>query len=689
VNSPRHILILEDNPTDAELSERELRKTGIEALVRVVKTRGDFVRELETFAPDLILADYNLPAFDGLAALALAREKFPDVPFIFLTDARGEERAIETLLSGATDYVVKERLARLGPSANRALGEREERKKLRQTETRLVNAIHEWRSTFDAITDLVTLLDREGKIMRCNKGMASFLRKPFNAIFGKSLHGLVSDAEWTVFRELIDRTRTNRRRELAIAHLRDHWYRIAIDPLIDDPETAAGAALIMIDITAHKRSEDALRESEKRHRSLFENMLEGYAYCKLLFAEGLPHDFIYLATNSAFERLTGLQDVVGRKVTEVLPGIREAHPELFQIFSRVVATGTPERFEVFSESFGGWLAIAVYRANESCFVSVFDNITDRKRMEEALQKHTEDLEETVRERTQQYEQASKSKSDFLANMSHELRTPLNSILGFSQILQNELYGALNAKQKGYINDIFGSGQHLLALINDILDLAKVESGRMELSVCPVSVRDIIIGSAAMFREKANKHGIRMDIEIGPDADLQMEADERKLKQIMFNLLSNAVKFTPDGGSVRVAVRRVQNPKRSLQGSEDIDPELRTHNPEPDADFIEITVADTGIGIRPEDLGKLFQEFTQLQSPYTKGHEGTGLGLALTRKLVELHGGMIGVTSEYAKGSEFVFTMPIRQRMQDRAPAAHERERKEQNDACCKTDDFMR
>jgi len=664
MNKERRILILEDNPTDAELSERELRKVGVNFLARWVKTQDDFIRELETFAPDLILADYKLPAFDGLTALAVARKKFPDLPFIFVTGTLGEERAIDSLLSGATDYVLKDRLARLGPAASRALAEANERKKLRQAEETVVNAAREWRATFDAITDLVTLLDRDGKIMRCNRGMASFLQKPFNNIIGKPFHELVSGAEWPVFGNLLERMLTNGRRETMIAHLQKRWFRVAIDPLTDDSGAVSGAVQIMIDITAHKRSEDALRESEKRFRSLFENMLEGYAYCKLLFAEDRPQDFIYLEVNNAFEKLTGLKDVVGRKVTEVLPGILEAHPELLEVYGRAALTGKPEQFEIFSESFGGWLAVSVYRAGEGCFVAVFDNITERKRMEESLKRHNEELEEKVRERTRQYEQArvmaehaSKTKSNFLANMSHELRTPLNSIMGFSQILQNELYGTLNEKQKSYVNDIFGSGQHLLELINDILDLAKVESGKMEFLPSTFPLREIINGSVAMLKEKAMKHHIQLNAEISPDADIQIEADERKLKQIMFNLLSNAVKFTPDKGSVRVSARRV---RRWEMGAKEEVSELRTQNSELDRDFIEISVADTGIGIKPEDLGKLFKEFTQLQSPYTKGYEGTGLGLALTKNLVELHGGAIGVKSEYGKGSTFTFTIPIKQ-----------------------------
>ncbi|HAK88864.1 MAG: hypothetical protein A2077_07715 [Nitrospirae bacterium GWC2_46_6] len=235
--------------------------------------------------------------------------------------------------------------------------------------------------------------------------------------------------------------------------------------------------------------------------------------------------------------------------------------------------------------------------------------------------------------------ASKAKSDFLANMSHELRTPLNSILGFSEILQDELFGKLNEKQLEYMKDIHASGKHLLSLINDILDLSKVEAGKMELEPMSFLLRDTLNASLSLLKEKAMKRGIKMSLELEPDADMEIEADERKLKQIMFNLLSNAEKFTPDGGYVHVHAAKAS---------------------EAGGDFIRISVADTGIGIEPEDIPKLFQEFTQLESAYTKTYEGTGLGLALTRRLVELHGGKVWVESESGVGSKFTFTMPVKQ-----------------------------
>jgi len=269
-------------------------------------------------------------------------------------------------------------------------------------------------------------------------------------------------------------------------------------------------------------------------------------------------------------------------------------------------------------------------------------------------------------------EVSKAKSDFLANMSHELRTPLNSIIGFSEALENRLFGDLNEKQYEYAKIIHASGKHLLALINDILDISKVESGKLELEISRFPLSEALNTSLAMLKEKAISHNLSLGLEIMPDADIMIAADERKLKQIMFNLLSNAVKFTPDGGSVRVQARIVHGSQFTVHGEKrtprftvdrsQTEKQSFTVNGEPrtvnDGDFLEISVTDTGLGIKAENMPKLFKEFSQLEAPYTKEYEGTGLGLALTKRFVELHGGRIWVESQYGKGSRFTFTIPV-------------------------------
>jgi signal transduction histidine kinase len=243
----------------------------------------------------------------------------------------------------------------------------------------------------------------------------------------------------------------------------------------------------------------------------------------------------------------------------------------------------------------------------------------RNRMDDELQRLYRELEA-----------ASQHKSEFLANMSHELRTPLNAILGFSQVLREGIFGELNEKQSEYLDDILSSGTHLLALINDVLDLSKVEAGQVELEVAPFSLRETLERGVVMVRERAAQNGITLKLEQAPDVDI-MSGDERRVRQIVFNLLSNAVKFTPAGGDVVIGSRRV--------GRE-----------------VQVSVTDTGPGIASIDHARVFHEFQQTE--LGAQHEGTGLGLALSKRRVELRGGRIWLEGELGSGSRFAFTLPL-------------------------------
>jgi signal transduction histidine kinase len=252
-------------------------------------------------------------------------------------------------------------------------------------------------------------------------------------------------------------------------------------------------------------------------------------------------------------------------------------------------------------------------------------------MADQLQEYTTGLEQKVAAKTAELELANRHKSEFLANMSHELRTPLNAVIGFSDALREKMFGELNAKQMEYVRDINASGQHLLSLINDILDLAKIEAGRMELDVRRFDVAAALENCRALIRERAHRQQLTLEFRVEPALGL-WAADERKFKQIMLNLLTNAVKFTPSGGSVRV---------EAANGG----------------DWLEVHVTDTGPGIAKEDQRAIFEEFRQLKVHGGAKNEGTGLGLALTRRLVELHGGAIAVDSDLGRGARFSVRLP--------------------------------
>jgi signal transduction histidine kinase len=239
----------------------------------------------------------------------------------------------------------------------------------------------------------------------------------------------------------------------------------------------------------------------------------------------------------------------------------------------------------------------------------------------------------IKDQGRQLEAASRHKSEFLANMSHELRTPLNAVIGFSEVLIQRMFGELNDKQDEYLKDIYASGQHLLSLINDILDLSKIEAGRMELAAAPFHLPSALENAVTLVKERAGRHGIALELDI--DRRLgEIVGDERKVKQVLLNLLSNAVKFTPEGGRISLKAGRTDG-------------------------MVQIAVSDTGIGIAPEDQAAIFEEFRQVGSDESRKQEGTGLGLTLAKKFVELHGGRIWVESELGRGSSFTFTLPLR------------------------------
>jgi two-component system cell cycle sensor histidine kinase PleC len=312
---------------------------------------------------------------------------------------------------------------------------------------------------------------------------------------------------------------------------------------------------------------------------------------------------------------------------------------------------------------GRWVQISERQTSEGGLVVTAADITVLKTQEEARRLKEEELRRAVMNLEQSQEQlselarkyeaekiraegASQAKSEFLANMSHELRTPLNAINGFSEIMAGEMYGPLgDARYRDYARDILSSGQHLLALINDILDMSKIEAGKFNLRFEPLSVEEIAEDALRLVRHRADAAGLNLILDF---ADLpDVEADYRAIKQVLLNLLSNAIKFTPRGGRVTVRAERRDDPL---------------------GERVRVSVQDTGIGIAPQDLERLARPFEQVESQHAKTTQGTGLGLALTKALVELHGGLLDLKSAPGQGTTASFSLPIRQTRPNAAAA---------------------
>jgi signal transduction histidine kinase len=308
-------------------------------------------------------------------------------------------------------------------------------------------------------------------------------------------------------------------------------------------------------------------------------------------------------------------------------------------------------------AFAVWLGMVIVRATKQ-------DIAALEQSEEAQRRHAGELEATVEDRTRelravnaQLEAASRHKSEFLAHMSHELRTPLNAIIGFSEILRGPTIGPLEEKQAQYLTHIYTGGKHLLVIINSLLDLAKVEAGKLDLYPEPFAIDEALTAALADVWPMADQKRLTLTLD-AETALTPITADPVRFKQIVYNLLSNAIKFTPEGGRVTVTARRVSSFEFPVSSSQ---PETR--NPKPETpkspDFVEISVVDTGIGITAEDMIKLFQPFTQLDPGLARQYHGTGLGLALTKRLVELHDGRIWATSEgKGRGSSFTVRFPL-------------------------------
>ncbi|WP_160061804.1 sensor histidine kinase [Psychromonas sp. L1A2] len=259
-----------------------------------------------------------------------------------------------------------------------------------------------------------------------------------------------------------------------------------------------------------------------------------------------------------------------------------------------------------------------------------EDITERNAIQEGLVKANKELEIL----TKDLGRAAQVKSEFLANMSHELRTPLNSINGFSEVLYDETFGPLNDKQKQYVKNVLVSGNHLLLLINEILDMAKVEAGKMTLSISELPIREILYEISGLIKDAANKKNLKMIIDISKELK-NIQADSLKIKQVLYNLLSNAIKFTPDGGEIGIKATQTDTETQ-------------------------IVIWDTGIGIALENIEKIFEGFFRIETPYSRVTEGTGLGLPIAKNLVELHGGKLKVESEgNEKGTSVQITLPIK------------------------------
>ncbi|HEX3855694.1 MAG TPA: MASE1 domain-containing protein [Verrucomicrobiae bacterium] len=490
-----------------------------------------------------------------------------------------------------------------------------------------------FRAVVEDQTDLICRFKPDGLLTFVNEAFCRFHGKRSDKLLGTNFFQTLSEEDAAVPLSYINSLPPN---EPVVSfdhrlHTPDKlvvWHQYRVRRLFEEKGDTREFQAVIQDITQRKQSEQALRASEEKYRSLVDHIPD------VVWTADSNRDLIYISGN--------VVKVLGHHAQELLGGqlwLNRIHPEdaarVEQAYQKLFSDG--EKFDVeyrICRKDGEWVwlhnrALTTQpRGGIMCADGIFTDITQRRQSEAAIQQ-TKDAAEA----------ANLAKSQFLANMSHELRTPLNAIIGFSEILADKTFGELNDRQLKYSNNILNSGRHLLQLINDILDLAKVEAGRVELMRNTFNVAKALSEVQTIVKTLANKKHIHLESKIATDSP-ELFADEAKFKQVMYNLLSNAIKFTPDDGKVFVTAT-VQNANAGDS-------------------FLQIAVTDTGIGIKPNDQERVFKEFEQVDSSYGRQQQGTGLGLALTKRLVEMHGGNIRVESEgvEGKGSTFTFSIPL-------------------------------
>jgi PAS domain S-box-containing protein len=519
MSRPLRILHLEDDPRDAELAAATLAADGIVAEIVRVDTREAFTAAIEGEPFDLILADYQLPSFDGLGAQVLAAFRRPGTPFIFLSGTLGEQVAIERLKAGATDYVLKQRMAHLPSSVRRALADSAEREERRRAEMEVRRLNAELEQRVDA---------RTSELERANQELDAAQHFLNSIVENIPAMVFVKDAADLRF------VRLNRAGEQLLGHSREF----------------------------------VLGKSD--------------------------HDLFPPVQARAFVA----------KDREVLGG-----SSIVDIPSEAIYTRGGDVRTVHTRK----IPLVDDQGRPAFLLGISEDITERKKGDDA-----------VKMARMEAERANRAKSDFLSRMSHDLRTPLNAVLGFAQLLEAD---DLTGEQQENVRQILRGGRHLLSLINEVLDIARIEAGHLSLSPEPVDVVEIVQHAVALVAPLAAQRGVALTVEPFAGAATSVQADRQRLNQVLLNLLSNAVKYTRAGG--RVTVTFEERP----------------------ADRMRVNVADTGAGIPPEKLEMLFTPFERLGAERTS-IEGTGLGLALARGLAGAMGGSLGVSSEVDRGSVF-------------------------------------
>ena len=629
-----NVLIVEDSDDDAQLMIRELRRGGYAVVFERVETKRDMDAALLRQTWDIILSDYSMPHFSAMGALATLKASRQDIPFIVISGTIGEETAVAALKAGAHDFLVKGKMARLIPAIERELRDAEIRRSHREVESR-----------YQLLVERLPMIVYMNPVTE--RANTNYVSPQVQTILGFSPEEWVADPSFwqtrlhpddreSVMKE-IERSNqiqgpSNIEYRMIARDGRVVWFHDQTVLVRDDKGQPLYWQGLKVDITQRMQAEAHARQSEERFSKAFRASPIAISITRL-------SDGLFADVNDSFLHLLGYsrEEILGRTALDL--NIYANKDERSKFIQKLLEQGEVRDYEMTAQTKSGDTIHALFSTEmieldgQPYALATILDITGRKQAEDEILKLNAELERRVQERTTELERALRAKDEFLANMSHELRTPLNAILGLSESLSEHIAGPLNEKQARYVKTISESGTHLLSLINDILDLARIESGQVVLNIAEVDLQQVCQASLRMINQQALKKDQQVALDVD-DGIGSIWVDERRLKQILVNLLSNAVKFTPAGGKLGLDVRGDRHEKR-----------------------VTFTVWDNGIGIRESDLTRLFRPFVQLDSGLSREATGTGLGLALVAQMVRLHGGSVSVESQPDEGSRFTVTLP--------------------------------
>lgn len=641
MTDPLKILQLEDNPNDAELILRVLKKDGLNFESARVETEPDFLQALDDFKPDLVLADINLPAYNGIDALKFITQQKLDIPLIFISSALGEEAVVQTLLMGAADFILKDSMARLPSTISRVMEENLRHKKLLLSEQKLRESeallsemglmakLGAWELDIETQQ---TLWTREVySIHEINEDNQPKLQEALNFYHPddrEKLSRAVNDA-------IKNHTPYDLELRFITAKGNNRWVHTTGQTVCVDGKLVKLRGMIQ-DVTERKLAEIELNKLVQAVEQSPESIVITDTCANIEYV------------NEAFVTSTGYtrEEAIGQNPRILQSGKtpRQTFSELWQSLN----AGKTWKGEFSNKNKDGqvyteFAIITPIRDNNgkvSNYLAIKEDITQKKKVAQELDYHRHHLEQLVEQRTQQLTEATKraeaanqAKSAFLANMSHEIRTPMNAILGLTYLMQNN---HPTEQQKKHLGKINNSARHLLSVINDILDISKIESGKMILENIDFNLNAIFDHVRSMLRDAARDKGLSIEIDTD-SVPIWLNGDSTRLRQALLNYTANAIKFTATGYIQMRAIKLKEYDNQVL---------------------VRFEVEDSGIGIAAEKIDSLFTAFKQADTSTTRQYGGSGLGLVITKRLAQMMGGSVGVESEPGKGSTFWFTAQL-------------------------------